>query len=84
MKPRRFPAANKVFSLLGGNEDNDLWVEQAAYSDGTPFIRSVWELTADERQRVADGQNICLTIIDQRTPPVAMRVTSEQLGKGEG
>ncbi len=81
MKPRRFPAANKVFSLLGGNEDNDLWVEQAAFTDGTPFIRSVWELSDDERRRVAEGHNICLTVIGEGTPPVQMQITPEQPGK---
>ena len=81
MRPRRFPAANKVYSLAGGNEDNDLWVEQATFPDGTPFIRSVWELTDDERERIAAGENICLTIIGHGTPPVLMRVTPEQAGK---
>lgn len=85
MKPRRFPMANQVFSLAGGTEDNDLWVERAAFADGTPYIRSVWELTDDERQRVAEGHNICLTVIGQGTPPVQMQVTPEQPGKdGEG
>jgi len=75
--------ANKVFSLAGGNEDNDLWVEQAEYPDGTPYIRSVWELTDDERRKVAEGQNICLVIIGTGTPPVILRVTPEQAGRGE-
>lgn len=83
MKPRRFPTANKVFSLVGGNEDNDLWVEQDTFSDGTPYIRSVWELTDDERQKVADGQNISLTVIGHGTPPVQMQVTPEQPGRGD-
>ncbi len=83
MKPRRFPMANKVYSLAGGNEDNDLWVEQAAFADGTPYIRSVWELTDDERRRVAEGHNISLTVIGEGTPPVQIRVTSELLGKAD-
>lgn len=83
MKPRRFPAANKVYSLAGGNEDNDLWVEQAAFPDGTPYIRSVWTLTDAEREKVAAGHNICLTVIGQGTPPVQMQITPEQPGKGD-
>lgn len=75
--------ANKVFGLAGGTEDNDLWVEQAAFADGTPYIRSVWELTTSERERVAAGDNICLTVIGQGTPPVQMCVTPEQPGRGE-
>lgn len=84
MKPRRFPAANCVFELSGGNEDNSLWVERATFPDGTPFVRSVWELTDDERRKVADGQNICLTVIGTGTPPVQIQVTPEQPGKGDG
>lgn len=82
MKPRRFPAANKVFRLLGGNEDNDLWVEQATFTDGTPYIRSVWELTDEERRQVAEGHNICLVVVGMGTPPVQMQVTPEQPGRG--
>lgn len=75
--------ANKVFGLMGGNEDNDLWVEQATFADGTPYIRSVWELTPGEREQIAAGHNICLTVIGNGTPPVQMQVTPEQPGRGE-
>lgn len=83
MKPRRFPAANKVFRLDGGTEDNDLWVEQGEFNDGTQFVRSVWTLTSAERYRIADGQNITLTVIGPGTPPVMIAVTPEQPGKSE-
>lgn len=83
MRARRFPMANAVYSLVGGTEDNDLWVEQGETVDGTPYLRSVWDLTDNERQEVADGHNICLVVIGTGTPPVQMMVTPEQPGKGE-
>lgn len=79
MNPRRTPRSNQVFRLDGGNEDNDLWVECATSVQG-PTLRSVWELTDDERQRVAAGANVYLVVWGTGTPPVAMGVTSEPLG----
>lgn len=83
MKPRRFPMANKVFRLPGGNEDNDLWVEQGGHPEYGAFVRSVWEFTPKERQRIANGQNISLTTLGHGTPPIIMLVTPELLGKGD-
>jgi hypothetical protein len=79
VKPRRTPNSNQVFHLPGGNEDNDLWVERTVSEQG-PCLRSVWELTADERRRVADGENVYLVVWGTGTPPVALGVTDDPLG----
>lgn len=80
MKPRRFPLANKVFRLPGGNEDNDLWVEQTT-QDNYPIIRSLWVPTKQERKAIAEGYNISLVIWGEGTPPVGISITHEQPGK---
>lgn len=81
MRPRRTPYSNQVFRLAGGTEDNDLWVERTT-SAGEPIIRSVWELDADERRKVAEGHNIYLIVWGNGTPPVALGVTDDELGRG--
>lgn len=75
MKPRRTHLSNKVYSLIGGNEDNDLWV----YDDGE-YLRSCWVLTDEERKAIAEGCNIELIVWGQGTPPVAMGVVNYPLG----
>lgn len=95
MKPRRTPRSNKVFRLVGGTEDNDLWVETTTHEglpcitlhvhkgleDEHPVVTSTWELTPEERELIAAGQNIELTVWGEGTPPVALCVTDEPLGK---
>jgi len=80
MKPRRTHYSNKVYSLAGGTEDNDLWVEQNLEQGTT---RSVWELTDEERKQVAEGQNIYLTCWGAQVP-VALGVTDDELGAPHG
>lgn len=84
MKPRRFPSANKVWRLQGGNEDNDLWAEVGSVEDEVLGVvtasRSVWEPSVVERSMIADGANISLTIIGGQ-PPVELTVTDERLGR---
>jgi hypothetical protein len=80
MIPRRTPNSNSVFRLPGGTEDNDLWVERTT-SDQGPCIRSVWQLSEDERARVAAGENVYLVVWGAGTPPVALGVTDERLGR---
>lgn len=77
MRPRRTPSSNKVYRLVGGNEDNDLWV-QAGPMEGTnePVIASTWELSPEERQEIADG-----AVWGTAQPPVAVVTTDEPLGK---
>lgn len=76
MRPRRFRGANRVYRLEGGNEDNDLWVQQA---DGV--IVSVWEPTDAERKAIADGANIELTVWGDGHPPCSVNATDVTLGK---
>lgn len=72
MRPRRTAQSNKVFRLPGGNEDNDLWVEQDE-RDGT--ITSTWEFTDEERAMIAAGGTIDLVVWGTGTPPVALEVS---------
>lgn len=81
MKPRRTHSSNKVFALDGGNEDNDLWVEQAVTEEGSPVLVSVWEPSPNERQRIADGENVALVVWGTSHPPVLMVPTDAPLGK---
>lgn len=80
MKPRRTHVSNRVFRLIGGTEDSDLWVQMAYDGDGDPIICSVWEPTADERQRIAGGENVQLVVWGLGHPPVAMALTDQPLG----
>lgn len=85
MRPRRTPDSNKVFSLEGGTEDNDLWVEVRADvsrgpTRGVPIICSTWELTPEEREAVAGGANIELRIWGMQ-PPVQLVTTETPLGR---
>lgn len=79
MKPRRTHHSNGVFRLSGGTEDNDLWVEKTD-SDNGACIRSVWEPTAEERGRIAAGENVYMVVWGDWHPPVAMGVTDDPLG----
>lgn len=81
MGPRRTPTSNRVFLLEGGNEDNDLWVRTGVDSSGHATIASVWELTDEEREAIANGANIELMVWGLGTPPVSLAVTHERLGK---
>jgi hypothetical protein len=81
MKPRRTYFSERVLGLPGGNEDNDLWVDLTADEDDNPVIRSVWEPTLEEREKIAAGQNVYLLVWGTMHPPVAIGVTQVPLGK---
>jgi hypothetical protein len=83
VKPRRTYDSNFVFRLLGGTEDNDLWVERRNSSQG-PMISSVWEPTKEERQAIAHGANLELFVWGDGHPPVAIGTTHVPLGKPPG
>lgn len=83
MKPSRTHNSNVVFRLPGGNENNDLWGERQTHDLGDA-IRSVWVPTPEERERIANGENIALTIWGYIQPPVAISVTDEPLGRRPG
>jgi hypothetical protein len=80
VRPRRTHSSNCVFRLPGGTEDNDLWIERMDSSNG-PALRSVWEPTEDERRRIAAGENVYLVVWGTGTPPVALGVINQPLGK---
>jgi hypothetical protein len=76
MRGRRTHTSNKVYSLPGGTEDNNLWVRQTEQ-----YIASVWEPTPAERKLLAEGHNIELKVYGQGLPPMSMTVTDVPLGK---
>lgn len=80
MLPRRTHYSNKVFTLVGGTEDNDLWVENTT-SDHGPCLKSTWEPTPEERRAIGDGANVYLVVWGSGHPPVAMGVSDDPLGK---
>lgn len=81
MRPRRTPASNQVFRLPGGNEDNDLWLTNVEL-EGHPVLVSVWELSDEERARIAAGDNIQLLVWGPGHPPVQLATTDIALGRG--
>lgn len=81
MRPRRTHESQKAISLPGGNEDNDLWVCLKRDDNNYPVLTSVWEPTAEEREKIANGENIELMVWAVKTPPVAVAVTDVPLGK---
>lgn len=91
--PRRTWFTNKIFVLPGGTEDNNLHAQILIDEDTqAPIIRSTWEFTPEERERIANGENIQLDVWAIKThdgkgittPPVLMRVSAEPLGKPPG
>lgn len=76
MKPRRTPTSTTVLRLVGGNEDNDLWVEQRG-----PLIVSVWELTDAERTAIAAGATIELMVWGRGMPPVSLGIGESMAGR---
>jgi hypothetical protein len=81
MKPRRTNYTNRVFTMPGGTEDQDLWVYNIPDSNDNNVIASVWVPTAQERERIAKGENIRLLVWGTRMPPVGLDVTDEPLGR---
>lgn len=81
MKPRRTHFTNRVFTLPGGTEDNDLWVYDIPDDNENNVIASVWVPTDEERERIAKGENVRLLVWGRNMFPVAMDVTDESLGK---
>jgi hypothetical protein len=83
MKARRTEHTDKVLSLPGGTEDNDLWfyfVDTEPPSD-IQVICSVWVPTDEERKAIAAGANIRLGIWSSEHPPVTMDLTKEKIGR---
>jgi hypothetical protein len=70
-----------VFRLPGGTEDNDLWVYDLHDCFENSIIASVWEPSKEEREAIANGENIRLLVWGKGIPPFAMDTTDEPLGK---
>jgi hypothetical protein len=83
VKPRRTPSSNTVFRLPGGTEDDDLWtcVTHDALDPSQTVICSVWELSDEERQAIADGANVELAMYSGVQPPMVLQTTTEPLGR---
>lgn len=80
MRARRTIHTNRVYSLSGGTEDNDLWAYLVATDNG-PAIASVWVPTDAERAAIAAGENVRLIVFSSQMPPVALDLTDEPIGK---
>lgn len=77
MKPVRTSRSNLVYR--GPTVDiNDLHCERVRPGQ----IRSIWWFTPAERQAIASGANLSLTILGEPIPPVSLGVIDEQ-GIGE-
>lgn len=81
MRARRTHNSTRVFRLPGGTEDNDLWVYDVQDNDGDNVICSVWVPTDEEREAIANGENVRLMVWGYGIPPFAMDTTDEPLGK---
>ena len=81
MRARRTHLTDQVLSLPGGNEDNDLWIYHMEDAMGAITICSVWVPTDEEREAIANGENIRLCLRGIRHPPVSIDLTDEPLGK---
>lgn len=82
MKPRRTVESTGVLRLPGGNEDHDLWYQSCVTPLGTHVFETVWEPTDEERAAIAGGANVELNVWGAQHPPVAVRTTLVQLGRG--
>lgn len=74
MKPITTKVTNDTFALAGAGPEADLPVERTT-EDRQPVINSVWEPSAEERARIAAGENVELSVWGQGHPPVAVSVT---------
>lgn len=83
MQNRRTEHSDTVHTLPGGNEDNDLWAYSIQDNKNNEIIASVWVPTEEEREKIANGWNIRLLVWAKRTPPVAVDITDEKIGKAK-
>lgn len=80
MKPRRTPHSNVLLTLAGGNEDNFLYAEHTKDELGAECFRTVWEISAAEREHIAAGGNVYLIAWGTGQQPVAIGVTDIPFG----
>lgn len=79
MQPVRTDQATGIYGAPPGMEDVveglPYWREKDPDTGGT-IVRSVWTLSADEREAVALGGNVLLGILGEPIPPVQLAVLS--------
>lgn len=79
MRPRRSVKSDRPLILPGGTEDNDLWIEIKGDGNDNPVLASVWQPSAEERERIANGENIELQVWGAKHPPVNVVLTDIEL-----
>lgn len=81
MKPVMFQGVTSVYVIPGAEEDSKLPVQETVVQDADLGMQkariSVWELTDEERQMIADGGYVALQIIGEDQPPIAMWIAPE-------
>jgi hypothetical protein len=76
MQPITFPEANFIFnkpSEMTDEQCGDLPVAKLKDPDGVPLIISCWELSEEDKARVAETGSIWLTICGTGMPPVGLQ-----------
>jgi hypothetical protein len=73
--------SNKVFRLIGGTEDNDLWARSGADQDGDPILCTTWVPTDDERNQIKEGHNIEVIVWGETHPAMSVRTDDTPLGR---
>ena len=83
MLPKRTQFTDSVLRLPGGTEKNDLWYYNQVIEDDVlgkaSAICSVWVPTLEERERIANGENVRLIVWSKTHPPVSMDLTDERI-----
>lgn len=69
--PIQHEHSNSVMLGPKGTDVVDLHVELVE-GDGQTVVMSTWDLSEDQRQRVADGAQITLIVFQYPMPPVAV------------
>lgn len=85
MYAKNFPEANRVIGRPNGmteDECNPLHVADAVYMGNYPVIISCWELTDEERERIANGADIYLHVLGGAMLPVIISTEVECLTIG--
>jgi hypothetical protein len=77
VRPVRTEKSNLVY--VGPTPDiGDLHCERVRPG----YIRSVWEFSPEERESIAKGANLSVSVLTEPIPPMSMHLTREQ-GVGE-
>lgn len=74
LRPVRHEHSNIIMLAPPGTAISDLHAELVADEDRNPIVLSTWELTAEQRQRVAEGAQVTLMIWEYPMPPVALAI----------